>query len=132
MLAATALAALAGCATTSTRIFVDAPSKTNGGAMLYMMVRTAEGTLATESYQDAAAKLFGSPADKQILSSQPIFPGEKVTVTIDGGEKSDVVIYFFFTAPEGDWRLPLPKPLPAEVLIELGEHQIERAQVRRR
>ncbi|XXY47186.1 hypothetical protein WME91_45000 [Sorangium sp. So ce269] len=132
VLAAAALAALAGCASSATRVVVDAPSKTNGGAMLYMMIRNVSDTLATETYQDAAAKLFGEQAEQQILSKQPIFPGEKVTVTLDGEGKSDVAIYFFFTAPDGEWRLSLRKPLPEEVSIKLGEHRIERTQVRRR
>ncbi|AUX23290.1 uncharacterized protein SOCEGT47_038130 [Sorangium cellulosum] len=132
VLAAAALAALAGCAGSTTRIVVDAPAKTNGGAMLYMMVRHVNEALAAESYQEAAAKLFGEQADGQILSKQPIFPGEEVTVTLDDDGKSDVAVYFFFTAPDGAWRMSLRNPLPEEVVIRLGEHRIERTKLRRR
>ncbi|MGK3962624.1 hypothetical protein WMF38_00345 [Sorangium sp. So ce118] len=133
VLAAVALAALAGCGSgVTTRVVVDAPAKTNGGATFYMMIRNVDQALAAESYQEAAARLFGEQADKEILSKQPIFPGEKVTVTLDGDGKSDVAVYFFFTAPDGEWRLSLRKPLPEEVLIQLGVHRIERTTLRRR
>lgn len=132
VLAAAALAVLAGCAGNTTRIVVEAPSTTNGGTMLYMMVRSVNAALVAESYEEAAAKLFDEQAGGQILSKQPIFPGERVTVTFDDDGKSDVAIYFFFTAPDGAWRMALRKPLPEEVVIQLGAHRIERTKVRRR
>lgn len=93
--------------------------------MLYMMVRVVDDTFATETYQDAAARLFSAERDKQILDSRPIFPGEKVTVIVEAAVKSDVAIYFFFTAPQGTWRKILHNPLPEATSVELGEHHIE-------
>ena len=125
-------AVLSGCATSTTRIYVDAPAKANGGTVMHLMVREGIETLATETYQEVAAKLFAQPPDPAILDSQPVFPGDKVSIAIEDGENKDIVVYFFFTDPDGEWRVPLRKPLPAEVFIELGERRIERAQVRRR
>ena len=109
----------------STRLLIDAPAKTNGGAMLYMMVRVVDDTFAVETYQDAAVRLFSAERDKQILDSRPIFPGEKVTVTVEAAAKSDIAVYFFFTAPQGTWRKILHTPLPETTNVELGEHHIE-------
>lgn len=120
-----------GCASTS-RVYVRSTSQTNDGNTLYMMVRSADRATASENYQDVAAKLFAEPPDPSLLASQPIFPGNAASITLEDASKKDVVIYFFFTEPGSNWRLPLPKPLPAEVYIDLGQHQIERVQVRRR
>jgi len=119
-----------GCASTS-RVYVRSTSQTNDGNTLYMMVRSTDRATASENYQDVAAKLFAEPPDPSVVSSQPIFPGNAASVTLEESKK-DVVIYFFFTEFGPNWRLPLPKPLPAEVYIDLGQHQIERVQVRRR
>lgn len=121
---------LFGCASTS-RVYVRSTSQTNDGNTLYMMVRSTDRATASENYQDVAAKLFAEPPDPSVVSSQPIFPGNAASVTLEESKK-DVVIYFFFTEFGPNWRLPLPKPLPAEVYIDLGQHQIERVQVRRR
>lgn len=121
-----------GCAT-STRVYVKSTDQTNDGNTLYMMVRNADGRgIATESYQQAAGKLFADPQDPTVVASQPIFPGNTATLTVADPEAKDVVIYFFFTQPGQSWRVPLRAPLPAEVYIELGQHQIERVQIRKR
>jgi hypothetical protein len=130
--AITSVTLLAGCAATTTRVYVDAPAKSNGGAMMYMMVHEGMETFVTETYQEVAAKLFTQPPNPAILNLQPIFPGDKVSITLEDGKDKDIVVYFFFTDPDGDWRVPLRKPLPAEVFIDLGERRVERAQVRRR
>jgi hypothetical protein len=122
---------LTGCATTS-RIYVHSTAQTNDGNTFYMMVRSADRVTAAESYQDVAQKVTADPPDPTVLSSQPIFPGNASTITLDDADKKDVVIYFFFTDPGQNWRLPLRKPLPSEVYIDLGRKQIERVQVRRR
>jgi len=121
-----------GCAS-STRVYVKSTDQTNDGNTLYMMVRSTEGRgVATESYQDAAAKLFADPPDPSVVASQPIFPGNTATVTLPDTVTKDVAIYFFFTNPGPSWRVPLRQPLPAEVYIELGQHQIDRVQIRKR
>jgi len=127
------LAAVTGCAS-STRIYVKSTDATNNGNTLYMMVRSVDGrAMGSESYQDSVAKLFADPPDASVVATQPIFPGNTATITLDdnsGGK--DVAIYFFFTSPGPSWRVPLRKPLPAEVYIDLGQHQIERVQIRKR
>lgn len=128
------LAALAtGCAS-ATKIYVKSSAQTNDGNTLYMVVRNVDGKpVANEAYQEAAKKLFTDPPDPSIISSQPVFPGNTVTITVENGDAKDVVIYFFFTAPaNNNWRVPLRKPLPAEVFIDLGQNQVDRVQVRKR
>lgn len=120
-----------GCASTS-QVFVRSTSRTNDGNTLYMMVRSVDRVDASENYQEAAAKMFANPPDPTVISSQPIFPGNTATLKLEDAGKKDVVIYFFFTDHGANWRVPLRKPLPAEVYIDLGSQQIERVQVRRR
>jgi hypothetical protein len=122
-----------GCAT-ATKVYVKSSAQTNDGNTLYMVVRNVDGKpVANEPYQEAARKLFTDPPDPSILSSQPVFPGNTVTVTVENGDAKDIVIYFFFTAPaNNNWRVPLRKPLPAEVFIDLGQNQVDRVQVRKR
>lgn len=131
-LIASASLLLIGCAST-TNVYVRSTARTNDGNTLYAMVRAADKVTAAESYQEVAAKLFADPPDPTVIASQPIFPGNTASFTITDADKRDVVIYFFFTDPvEGNWRVPLRKPLPAEVYIDLGARQLERVQVRRR
>jgi hypothetical protein len=133
-LTATALAVvLTGCAGTTTKIYVNSKKQTNDGNVMYVMIRKAEGTtIGAENYQEVAAKLFTEPPDPMIIASQPIFPGSTASFTVEEAEEKDVVLYFFFTNPGTNWRVPLRSPLPAEVSVELGQHEIARVQVRRR
>jgi len=127
-----ALTFLSGCATT-TRIYVKSKETTNDGNTMYMAVRTVYPKAATlnEPYQQSAAKLFTDPPDPTIITTQPIFPGDSAAVTLDNIDK-DVVVSFFFTSPGPNWRVPLHRPLPAEIYIDLGQHQVERVQVKKR
>lgn len=121
-----------GCAST-TQVYVKSTDQTNQGNTLYMMARGVDAkTVAAERYQEVAAKLFASPKDPSILSSQPVFPGNTITMVLDNEDQKDVVLYFFFTNPGSNWRVPLRRPLPAEVYIELGQNQVERVQVKKR
>jgi hypothetical protein len=121
-----------GCAN-STKIYVKSTERTNDGNTLYMAVRSVDSkpSITGERYQEAASKLFTDPPDPSILNSQPIFPGNTVSVAVDDTDK-DIVLYFFYTNPGPNWRVPLHRPLPAEVYIDLGQHQIERVQIRKR
>jgi len=127
-----ALVGLSGCASTTTRVYIDAPDNANDGATFYMMIRKADDSLSTETYQEAAAHLFEKDPDGKLVLSQVIIPGEKMTVTVPDAESSDIGVYFFFTDPDGDFRVPLKKPLPAEIFIDLGQHQVSRVRIRRR
>jgi len=121
-----------GCATT-TRIHVESKKDTNGGEPFYMVVRSTDGkSFVTERYQDIAAKLFAKTQDPATVTQEPIFPGKPFTLTLEEGDKKDLVVYFFFTKPGTNWRVPLRKPLPAEVLVELGANDIQKVQVRKR
>jgi len=112
---------------------VKSSQRTNEGNTLYMMVRDATGKpIVSESYQEVAAKLFTDPPDPSVIRTEPIFPGNTVSFTIEESDEKDLFLYFFYTDPGENWRLPLRKPLPSEVFIDLGQYQIERVQVRRR
>ncbi|MGK3992783.1 hypothetical protein [Sorangium sp. So ce1024] len=130
-----AQASASASASARVTIHVTASERTNGGASMYMMVRAVgQGLLASESYQDAAARLFAAPADETILDSRPVFPGRRadVTVTVPEAEKRSLLLYFFFTDPDGQWRAHVPGPLPAEVFVALGERRIARVERRKR
>ncbi len=120
-----------GCAN-GTRIFVKSSDKTNDGKTLYMIVRGVDAKgIANERYQEIAAKVFSDPPDPTIVANQPIFPGNTVSFTVKEDNVKDIVIYFLYTNPGQNWRLPLRSPLPSEVYIDLGDNQIERVQMRK-
>lgn len=77
---------------------------------------------------------FKANIDINLLLTQPVFPGERFSLALPDVEKNDVVLYFFFTHPDPKdrFRVPLQKPLPAEVFITLGEQAVDRVQMRRR
>lgn len=116
-----------------TRIYVKSTAQSNDGKTLYALVRGADAkTVSNERYQDVSAKVFSDPPDPSVLVSRPIFPGNPVTFTVQEGDAKELVIYFLFTNPGLNWRLPLHAPLPAEVYIDIGQNQIERVQMRKR
>jgi hypothetical protein len=127
LIAGPALAlASVGCATT-TKIIVHSTDRTNDGASMYMMVRSWDGKpTATERYQEVAAKAFREPPDATVLATKPILPGEeKTTVSITADNVKEMIIYFFFTDPGPGWQVPVRRPLPAEIDIDLGRHEVE-------
>jgi hypothetical protein len=132
-LSAVVALSLTGCAT-STKLYVKSTPTTNDGSTFYMMVRSLDGktTTVTEQYQDVASKLFADPPDPSVVVGQPIFPGVPASVTINEADSKQVVLYFFYTKPLTNWHVSLPRPLPAEVYIDLGTNQIEHIQVRKR
>jgi hypothetical protein len=122
----------AGCVS-GTRIYVKTTEQTNDGKTLYALVRGVDAkTMNSERYQDVSSKVFADPPDASVLVSRPIFPGNPVTFTVNDGDAKELVIYFLFTNPGLNWRLPLRSPLPSEVYIDIGQNQIERVQMRKR
>jgi len=126
------LALCAGCAS-GTRIYVRSSERSNAGNTLYALVRSVDAKTirGSEVYYDVASKLFADPADASVLESRPIFPGNPVTFSVREGDAKDIVVYFLFTNPGQNWRLPLRSPLPSEVYVDLGDNEIERVQMRR-
>jgi hypothetical protein len=134
LIAGPALAlASAGCATT-TKITVHSTERTNDGASMYLMVRKWDGKpSANERYQEVASKAFMEPPDATVLATKPILPGEeKTTVNIDADNVKEMIIYFFFTDPGPGWQVPVRRPLPAEIDIDLGRHEVENVRTRPR
>jgi azurin len=130
----TALAlASAGCATT-TRITIHSTDRTNDGAPMYMMVRSWDGKPTfNERYQEVAAKAFVEPPDATVLATKPILPGEeKTTVTINADTAKEIIVYFFFTDPGPGWQIPVRRPLPADIDIDLGRHDVENVRTKPR
>jgi hypothetical protein len=134
LIAAPALAlASAGCATT-TKITVHSTERTNDGASMYLMVRKWDGKpSANERYQEVAGKAFQEPPDATVVATKPILPGEaKTTVEVDASEVKDMIIYFFFTDPGPGWQVPVRRPMPAEIDIDLGRHEVDNVRTRPR
>lgn len=131
-LALVLICACAGCAA-GTRIYVRSSERSNDGNTLYAMVRSVDAKVlrSNEAYQEVAAKLFSDPVDESVLESRPIFPGNPVTFSVGEGGAKNLVVYFLFTSPGQNWRLPLRSPLPSEVYIDLGNNEIERVQMRK-
>lgn len=127
-----ALVCSAGCAS-GTRIYVRSTDRSNNGNTLYALVRSVDAKTirSNEIYHEVASKLFADPADASVLESRPIFPGNPVTFDVSEGEAKNLVLYFMFTNPGQNWRLPLRSPLPSEVYVDLGDNEIERVQMRR-
>lgn len=123
-----------GCAQTKTNVYVEVPQNVNGGAPMHMMVRAIPDAIQQETYEEAASLMFIKPQDDSVVLTQPVFPGERFSLALPDVEKNDVVLYFFFTHPDPKdrFRVPLQKPLPAEVFITLGEQAVDRVQMRRR
>jgi len=121
-----------GCAT-SMRVQVQSSKDTNDGKPLYMLVRAVDSrALVSESYADASALVFTTKKDPTVKHVQAIMPGTEINVTIPTPESSDVALYFFYTQPGDQWRIPLTQPLPSDIVVELGSNQIERASIRRK
>lgn len=121
-----------GCAT-SMRVQVQSSKDTNDGKPLYMLVRAVDSrALVSESYADASALVFTTKKDPSVKHVQAIMPGTEINVTIPTPESSDIALYFFYTHPGDQWRIPLTQPLPSDIVVELGSNQIKRASVRRK
>jgi hypothetical protein len=121
-----------GCVS-GTRIYVRSTDRSNDGNTLYAMLRSVDTKTirSNEIYHDVAAKLFADPADASVVESRPIFPGNPVTFNVSEGDATNLVVYFLFTRPGQNWRLPLRSPLPSEVYVDLGDNEIERVQLRK-
>ncbi|HEY6881769.1 MAG TPA: hypothetical protein VI299_27265 [Polyangiales bacterium] len=122
----------AGC-TSGTRIYVRSSERSNDGNTLYAMVRSVDAKTigSNEIYHDVAGKLFADPVDATVVESRPIFPGNPITFNVSEGSAKNLVLYFLFTNPGQNWRLPLRAPLPAEVYVDLGNNEIDRVQMRK-
>jgi len=126
----TTLALCTGCASTL-RIQVQSSDKTNEGQILYMMVRaTTDEKLIAEDYDKASERVF-STGDESVKKVQAIVPGKPVTFSIPRPEQEKLALYFFFTQPGTNWKLPIDPPAPVEIFVELGNHEIQGVQVRR-
>jgi hypothetical protein len=122
----------ASCAS-GTRIYVRSSERSNDGNTLYALVRSVDAKTirSNEIYHDVASKLFADPVDPSVIENRPIFPGNPVTFNVSEGDAKNLVVYFLFTNPGQNWRLPLRSPLPSEVYVDLGDNEIERVQMRK-
>jgi hypothetical protein len=130
VLAAFAALATTGCQS-SLHLSVQSPADMNDGKPLYLVVRAVSGTsFLSEAYDAVAQKVFSFPRDESILLRESIFPGNAAEFTLPRPEEGDVAVYAFFTKPGDTWRVSLRKPLPSDVLIELGTNKIKRMIIR--
>lgn len=130
LLAVFAVLALSACQS-SLRVGVQSTVNMNDGKPLYLVVRSVSGnSFLSEDYDAVAQKVFSFPRDESILYRESIFPGNATEFTIDRPEEGDIAIYVFYTKPGENWRVALRKPLPSDVLIELGTNNIKSMIVR--
>jgi hypothetical protein len=123
---------LSACAS-SVKVRVESVPNTNNGRPFYLMARNVDTReFLAEDYESAAERLFKFPADPTVSGNETIFPGRQVTVDVQTEAGKDVILYFFFTRPGPKWKVPLRRPLPSEVVIELGRAQVKRVLVRKR
>ncbi|MDD9966913.1 MAG: hypothetical protein OXR73_11845 [Myxococcales bacterium] len=122
------------CACSSTmRVVVESNRTTNQGKTFYVMARNVGSeTFLTEDYDDVAAKLY--PRDMEsVLDAKSVFPGKPVELKFEQPTDKDITLYVFFTKHQGDaWRVALTRPLPSDVIVELGTNQIVRVLYRKR
>ena len=115
------------------RIAVESNRTTNDGRTFYVMVRNVGSeTFLTEDYEAVAGMLYPRDTDS-VLAAQSVFPGKPVELAFEQPVDKDVTVYVFFTKQEGEaWRVALTRPLPSDVILELGTHQIARVLYRKR
>jgi hypothetical protein len=115
---------------TTMQVVVQTTAATNAGDPLYGMVRTldAKAAPAAEAYQDISSRLFASPPDPTVIASEPIIPGAATTFEVDTSASKGLVVYFLFTNPGANWRVPLRPPFPKVLTIELDANQVKTVQ----
>lgn len=129
-------AALLSCAVGCTRqpsILVTTTADTNKGKPMHMMIRLAdEQTAISEPYATVADRVYLVEPDPSVVEVAVVIPGTKdIPISFSLEEEKDIVVYFFFTNPEGQrWFVPIKAPIPEEIYIELGDNSIRRVTVR--
>lgn len=106
---------------------IDSRQGTNRGNVLHMMLRQLDQKAmgVVESYEQAASFVVAQVRDESVLTIQPVIPGKRLTLAVTGDSKKKLVAYFFFTNPGQNWRVELPRPLPAHISIALGNDQVD-------
>ncbi|NOK23445.1 hypothetical protein, partial [Corallococcus carmarthensis] len=119
-----ALCLLSACQPSTLHLSVKAPSGTNQGRPLYMLVRKVDPKqFAVESYGEVSARIFQPDAD--VLMSALIYPGtlQRLKVPLPDDD-APVAVSFLFTAPDGTWQQFVNTPTPGSLDIELLEGRI--------
>jgi hypothetical protein len=114
-------------------VVIQAGRHTNSGKILHMMLRRVEaksGPLA-ESYEETAKMIVAPSRDESVIAVRPLFPGQAAKLDVESTGDERVIAYFFFTNPGENWRIELPRPLPAQVTLELGQNQVDALEVER-
>jgi hypothetical protein len=116
---------VAACSS-SIRVTVRYASDTNDGRPLYLMVRSGQvDNLSSQPYDEAADMVFAVPRDASVEKTEAILPGhEQISFYIKKPEDADLVVYFFFTRPRAKWLYRIPRPIPSEVEIVLGDSEV--------
>lgn len=117
------LGLLTACSPSTLKLTVKAPTGTNQGRPLYMLVRKVDPKqFAIESYGEVSARVFQPDAD--VLLSALIYPGTLQRMTVPLPDKASVAVSFLFTAPDGTWQQFVNTPAPGSLDIELLEGRI--------
>ncbi|RKH18279.1 hypothetical protein D7X75_39695, partial [Corallococcus sp. CA031C] len=117
------LCLLSACQPSTLHLSVKAPSGTNQGRPLYMLVRKVDPKqFALESYGEVSARVFQPDAD--VLMSALIYPGTLQRLKVPLPDDAAVAVSFLFTAPDGTWQQFVNTPTPGSLDIELLEGRI--------
>jgi len=127
-----AVISMSSCSTTLpppehiVEVNIDSRNDTNAGRLMYVIIRSLNRkNYIQEGYNEASKRVFADPPDTTVLTQKVIFPGEKVTLTLDDKRK-DIAIYCFFTNPGKAWKAFIPfNPKTDTHYIKLGAHDIQ-------
>jgi hypothetical protein len=110
-----------------THIAIDAPSMTNRGTVLHLMLTTVDAKVSTGgSYDEEAARFVASPQDRSIVGTGVILPGGTLKIQASVPAEQPLALAFFFTEPGANWRVVVPPPIPSRVSVLLGADGVDR------
>lgn len=117
---------LSGC-TSVMRMKIETDPQTNSGAPFTVVVQRANpNALPTNDYREVSEALFNASSNSMIVEQAVILPGQSTFLEIVAPEEELLVVYFLFTDPGPRWYFPFQQPLPADVVIQLKGHEIQR------
>lgn len=137
-----------GCIAGYVRVHLHTMPEMNGGAPLYMVVRSIDFKLPTapngepvglmdlflrntytrqtagQSYGEIVA-LLDAP-DGSVLRTQRLYPGQTYRFYVKAPSKAALGLYFLFANPGGAWNLILDQPIPWQLHATLRGNTVSR------
>ncbi|WP_287043995.1 hypothetical protein, partial [Desulfonatronospira sp. MSAO_Bac3] len=104
---------------------IEPDASANSGRIFYLMVRsTDEEQYLEHTYSHVASKVFGDPADPDILGVFPILPGRDEKIDVVQPRQNPVAFYFLFSEQSDDWRHLMPQPLDDTYRISIQDQSV--------